>query len=97
MTSGTRCANSAAIDRLGGKEEASNPKRVPLDDWPTRIGEVTDLLLKRSRIALNEAYDVVCEGRIVGRIMLTNVLAVYSLFDQPIGRDLQRQRNGQSE
>jgi hypothetical protein len=35
------------------------------------------LLLKRSRIALNEAYDVVCEGRIVGRIMLTNVAAPY--------------------
>jgi hypothetical protein len=38
---------------------------------------VTDLLLKRSRIALNEVYDVVCKGRIVGRIMLTNVLAPY--------------------
>jgi hypothetical protein len=25
---------------------------------------VSDLLLKRSRIALNEVYDVVCEGRI---------------------------------
>jgi len=37
--------------------------------------EVTDLLLKRSRIALKEVYDVVCEGRIVGRIMLANVLA----------------------
>jgi hypothetical protein len=41
------------------------------------LGEVTDLLLKRSRIALNEVYDVVCEGRIVGRIMLTNVPAPY--------------------
>jgi hypothetical protein len=38
---------------------------------------VTDLLLKRSRIALNEVYDVVCEGSIVGRIMLINVLAPY--------------------
>ena len=38
---------------------------------------MTDLLLKRSRIALNEVYDVVCEGRIVGRIMLTNVPAPY--------------------
>ena len=36
---------------------------------------MTDLLLKRSRIALKEVYDVVCEGRIVGRIMLANVLA----------------------
>ena len=27
--------------------------------------------------ALNEVYDVVCEGRIVGRIMLTNVPAPY--------------------
>jgi len=34
---------------------------------------MADLLLKRSRIALTEVYDVVCEGRIVGRIMLTNV------------------------
>jgi len=41
------------------------------------LGEVSDLLLKRSRIALNEVYDVVCEGRIVGRIMLTNVPAPY--------------------
>jgi hypothetical protein len=38
---------------------------------------MTDLLLKRSRISLTEAYDVVCGGRIVGRIMLTNVLAPY--------------------
>ena len=37
---------------------------------------MTDLLLKRSRIALKEVYDVVCEGRIVGRIMLANVLAL---------------------
>ena len=36
---------------------------------------MTDLLLKPSRIALKEVYDVVCEGRIVGRIMLANVLA----------------------
>ncbi len=36
---------------------------------------MTDLLLKRSRIALNEVYDVICGGRIVGRIMLTNVPA----------------------
>jgi hypothetical protein len=41
------------------------------------LGEVSDLLLKRSRIALNEVYDVVCEGRIIGRIMLTNVPAPY--------------------
>src|SRR4029078_8506285 len=39
--------------------------------------KMTDLLLKRSRIALNEVYDVVCEGRIVGRIMLTGVPASY--------------------
>jgi hypothetical protein len=39
--------------------------------------EVTDLLLKQSRIALKEVYDVVCEGRIVGRIMLANVPAPY--------------------
>ena len=32
---------------------------------------MTDLLLKRS---INEVYDVVCEGRVVGRIMLTNVV-----------------------
>jgi hypothetical protein len=38
---------------------------------------VTGLLLKRWRIALNEAYDLVCEGRIVGRIMLPNVAAPY--------------------
>ena len=50
--------------------EAPCPRR-----W--RIEEVTDLLLKRSRIALNEVYDVVCEGRIVGRIMLANVPAPY--------------------
>ena len=44
-------------------------RREAKEDW-----EVTDLL-KRSRITLNEVYDVVCEGRIVGRIMLANVLA----------------------
>ncbi|HVD74849.1 MAG TPA: hypothetical protein VNC81_14840 [Xanthobacteraceae bacterium] len=33
---------------------------------------MTDLLLKRSRIALNEVYDVVYDGRIVGRISLSN-------------------------
>jgi hypothetical protein len=31
-----------------------------------------DLLLKRSRTVLNEVYDVVCEGRVVGRIALDN-------------------------
>jgi hypothetical protein len=38
---------------------------------------MSDLLLKRSRTVLNEVYDVICEGRIVGRIMLSNVLAPY--------------------
>ena len=47
-------------------------RREAKEDW-----EVTDLLLKQSRIALKEVYDVVCEGRIVGRIMLTNVPAPY--------------------
>ena len=31
-----------------------------------------DLLLKRSRITLNEVYDVVCGGRDVGRIAFRN-------------------------
>ncbi len=30
-----------------------------------------DLVLKRSRIVLNEVYDVVSEGRVVGRISLS--------------------------
>ena len=33
---------------------------------------MTNLLLKRSRIALTEVYDVVYGGRIVGRIALSN-------------------------
>jgi hypothetical protein len=33
---------------------------------------VADLLLKRSKITLTEVYDVVCEGRVVGRIALDN-------------------------
>jgi hypothetical protein len=31
-----------------------------------------DLLLKRSRLALTEVYDVVADGRVVGRIALRN-------------------------
>jgi hypothetical protein len=33
---------------------------------------MTNLLLKRSRIALNEVYDVVSEGRALARIALSN-------------------------
>jgi hypothetical protein len=33
---------------------------------------VADLLLKGSKITLTEVYDVVCEGRVVGRIALDN-------------------------
>ena len=60
--------------RVGGLRRGG-PPNVPRAKED--LGEVTDLLLKRSRIALNEVYDVVCEGRIVGRIMLTNVPAPY--------------------
>ncbi len=63
--------------RLGSRHRSGRVapavRREAEEDW----GEVTDLLPKRSRIALNEVYDVVCEGRIVGRIMLTNVPAPY--------------------
>jgi len=58
-------------DEIGSRAVLGIAPDVP------QIEEVTDLLLKRSRIALNEVYDVVCEGRIVGRIMLTNVPAPY--------------------
>ena len=33
---------------------------------------MADLLFKRSKITLTEVYDVVCEGRVVGRIALDN-------------------------
>jgi hypothetical protein len=64
----------AVVDRALKSFLSERPavRREAKEDW-----EVTDLLLKRSRIALNEVYDVVCEGRIVGRIMLTNVPAPY--------------------
>ena len=39
---------------------------------PPNDGAMPDLLLKRSRIALSEVYDVVCGGRVVGRIALRN-------------------------
>jgi hypothetical protein len=48
---------------------------LKIDAAEERIGEVSEFLLKRARIVLNEVYDVVCEGRIVGRIMLSNAPA----------------------
>ena len=59
-----------SVARQSFLSERPAVRREAKEDW-----EVTDLLLKQSRIALKEVYDVVCEGRIVGRIMLANVLA----------------------
>jgi len=72
------------VDHRGGKQDGPTENErgrvtaVTGGSHPERIaGGMTDLLLKRSRIALNEVYDVICEGRIVGRMMLTNAPAPY--------------------
>jgi hypothetical protein len=45
--------------------------RLPPLQNPSPKKAMPDLVLKRSRIVLNEVYDVVSEGRVVGRISLS--------------------------
>ena len=62
--------------RSKGSEEVSDPRAcretVSEEDWGSDRPSAQAV-----EKALNEVYDVVCEGRIVGRIMLTNVPAPY--------------------
>jgi hypothetical protein len=45
--------------------------RLPPLQNPSPKKAMPDLVLKRLRIVLNEVYDVVSEGRVVGRIFLS--------------------------